>query len=185
MYFMFIFVLSQEDIDLIELLFAEQNVKLYNIALGILHNKDSAEEAVQEAYVKIIDNLQKINQIPCPERVPFCVVIVKNISLNMLRNQKRIVHYGDLSYVTDEDGQDIDQELLEFEDARQLMKLVNTLPERDKALVQMRWGEELSYRDIGELLGVTEEAAKKRGQRILGKLRKMYENKGDNNDCFL
>ena len=33
----------------------------------------------------------------------------------------------------------------------------------------------MRFKDISELLGITEEAAKKRGQRILKKLRLYYE----------
>ena len=37
------------------------------------------------------------------------------------------------------------------------------------------YAEEMGYKEIGELLNISEDAAKKRGQRLVKKLRKLYE----------
>jgi RNA polymerase sigma-70 factor (ECF subfamily) len=44
----------------------------------------------------------------------------------------------------------------------------------------LRFVNEMKFKNISKLLGITEEAAKKRGQRILRKLRSYYEEGGKN-----
>ena len=41
--------------------------------------------------------------------------------------------------------------------------------------IYLRYTLEMGYREIGELLNISEDAAKKRGQRLVKKLRKLYE----------
>lgn len=43
------------------------------------------------------------------------------------------------------------------------------------ALQYLRYTMEMGYKEIGELLNISEDTAKKRGQRLIKKLRKQYE----------
>ena len=52
---------------------------------------------------------------------------------------------------------------------------INRLSDEEKFIIHLRFVNEMRFKDISELLGITEEAAKKRGQRILKKLRLYYE----------
>lgn len=68
--------------------------KLYSgtmlyIANGILNDIHLAEDAVSEAFMKIIDNLEKINTVDCYQTRGFVVIIVRNVSLDLLRRQNR------------------------------------------------------------------------------------------------
>ena len=49
------------------------------------------------------------------------------------------------------------------------------LPSEDRRLIHLRFALEMSYKEIGMLLGISEEAAKKRGQRIVKRLKSMHE----------
>lgn len=59
------------------------------IARGILDDAGLAEDAVSEAFIKIIDNLEKINLNDCYKTKGFVVVIARHTALNMLKRQKR------------------------------------------------------------------------------------------------
>ncbi|WP_165613382.1 RNA polymerase sigma factor [Desulfotruncus arcticus] len=59
------------------------------IANSILHETHLAEDAVSEAFIRIIDNLEKINTINDHQTRGFVVIIVRNISLDLLRRQNR------------------------------------------------------------------------------------------------
>lgn len=53
--------------------------------------------------------------------------------------------------------------------------MLEGLSDDDKELLEMRYTYEMKYAEIARYLSITEETAKKRGQRILSRLRKQYE----------
>ncbi|NMB08577.1 MAG: sigma-70 family RNA polymerase sigma factor [Tissierellia bacterium] len=68
-----------------------------------------------------------------------------------------------------------EEEYLKTLDKEKLLSCVNKLSDDEKNLLYLRFVNEMKFKDIARLLGITGEAAKKRGQRILKKLRLYYE----------
>jgi RNA polymerase sigma factor (sigma-70 family) len=62
------------------------------------------------------------------------------------------------------------------EDKSILVQALDALPLNDRQMIRLRWGEEMPYKEIGDLLGIPEATAKKRTQRALWKLRDLLEN---------
>ena len=56
-----------------------------------------------------------------------------------------------------------------------LTEVIDQLDPDDRHFIYLRYTLEMGYREIGELLNISEDAAKKRGQRLVKKLRKLYE----------
>lgn len=77
------------EIELIKELFGTHKEMMYRIAFGILHNKSDAEDAVQDAFLSVINNIEKISQIPCREKVFYIVTIIENVSINKFNKKKR------------------------------------------------------------------------------------------------
>ena len=59
-------------------------------------------------------------------------------------------------------------------DVQKLAKLVKGLSDEDKRLLQLRYEQELGFSEISGLLGISEENAKKRAQRLVKKLKAKY-----------
>lgn len=57
-------------------------------ALAILQDPRDAEEAVQEAFIRVIENFSKINEIPCKNLGAWLVTIVRNEAITMLRRRR-------------------------------------------------------------------------------------------------
>lgn len=169
------FDLSFEEVELADSLYREYNKELYRIALNILKNPGHAEEAVQESFMKILDNLQKIQKIPCPERICYCVVIVRHCATDILRAQTKTIPVENMESLPDEDGRSIEEIFLQNEDKRLILEKINLLSENDRRLIQLRIGEEMSFKEIGAFLGISEELANKRTQRAIQKLRKLVK----------
>lgn len=180
MVIVFLGVLSDSEKELVNRLFKESNVKLYNISFKILRSHSDAEEAVSQAFIKIIDHIEKIVRLPGPKITPYCVVIVKNESTNILRKRMKSIpmesfeeSYGGVySEIEDVWAQSIDR--------AQLILAMDRLSEEEKYLVHLRYANDMSFKEIAVLLDINEETAKKRGYRILKKLHAFYE-EGDKN----
>lgn len=53
-------------------------------ALAVLHDPHDAEEAVQEAFLRVIENFSKIYEIPCKDLGGWLVIIVRNEAITIL-----------------------------------------------------------------------------------------------------
>ncbi len=117
------------------------NVKMYNISFKILRDKYDAEEAVAQTFLKIINNIERISALP-PLSPP----------------NRALFRYN------------TEEEYLKTLDKEKLLSCVNKLSDDEKNLLYLRFVNEMKFKDIARLLGITGEAAKKRGgQRILKK----------------
>ena len=82
---------SAADRRLFASIYEQHHSKMERIAINMLKNQGDAEDAVQNAFMQVIRNFEKINQIPS-EELPFWIIsIVKNECYMILRKQKRVV----------------------------------------------------------------------------------------------
>ena len=172
---LFFLILDEEQGRIIEQLFRKHNTQFHRIALRIVGSEASAEDAVSMAYIKIMDNIEKISSLPCPQMTAFCVTIVKNTSIDLLRQAKKLTPVECIDGFGDEDSRDIEEEFIKSFEVQRLSELLDNLSTEDRHLIQMRYAMEMSYRDIAHFLGISEDTAKKRGQRVIQKLKRLYE----------
>ena len=52
---------------------------MYKTAYGILKNEFESEDAVHEAFMRVMKKLTKISEINCPQTHAYLIIIVKNI----------------------------------------------------------------------------------------------------------
>lgn len=69
----------------------------------------------------------------------------------------------------------VEDECIHNADVHRLTEVINQLNPDDRHFIYLRYTLEMGYSEIGELLNISEDAAKKRGQRLVKKLRKLYE----------
>ena len=124
-----------------------------------------AEDAVQNAWLRVIDNFSKISEIPCKKQGAYLVIIVKNESLTLLRKRTRELP--------------LDESLTERsldDDSASIIDTIRSMPETYRAVLEMRLVEELTTREIAAALGLSEGAVNtrlSRGRSLLAeKLRK-------------
>lgn len=171
----FIFaVLSEQQRELVEKLFQEHHEQFQRISLKIVNSEADAEDVVSAVYIKIIDNIEKISELPCPRIAAFCVTMVKNTSIDMIRRSKKLVSTDDLEMESTDPEDDVESICIRNADVQKLAKLVSGLSDDDRRLLQLRYEQELGFSDISELLGISEENAKKRAQRLVKKLKAQY-----------
>lgn len=144
-------------------LFAAQHDRMLRVALGILRDQADAEDAVQNAFVQIIRHFEKIFQIPCDELGFWCISIVKNEAIQILRKKKKNV-------VPLEDWDAFEEGCAGVHDYSALVACFARLPETYRAALEMKLLLGYSNKEIAEQLGLTEEAVKKRisrGRKLL------------------
>jgi len=176
MIIMILGVISDEEKDLVNKIFSELNVRMYNVSYKILGNKYDVEEAQSETFLKIMQNIDKISALPCPQIEPYCVRILKNETINIIRRRGKIVYINDMDLLEGVyEGYNTEDEFLKVADTERLQTCIDRLSDDEQDFIHLRFTEDRILKDIAEFFDITEEAAKKRSQRILKKLRKYYE----------
>lgn len=62
---------------------------MFFVANRILREEYLSEDAVHQAFLRIIDNLDKIDKVDCHKTKGFIVIIVENIAIDFYRKRKR------------------------------------------------------------------------------------------------
>jgi len=141
------------------------------VAGHILADAALAEDAVQEAFLRIIRNRRKY--VPGKPFAGWFYTILRNICKDMLRRrdrQSRLVREaaaraaGRPSRPASRTGDPV--------------QLLAALPEKSRTVLTLRLVEGLGFREIAAALGISEEAAKKRAQRALRRLREHAARQG-------
>lgn len=128
-----------------------------------------AEDAVQNAWTKVAENFSKIQAIPSKKRGAYLVIIVKNEAISMIRKQKK-------EFPLDEaiTGEEIDME----NSTRPILEMIHEMPELYRAVLEMRFVEECSTREIAKRLNLKESAVNTRIHRGRILLIKKLEEEG-------
>ena len=142
--------------------------KIYRLALRLLISKDSAEDATQEVLLKLWDRKNKLKDYANIEA--FAMTVTKNYCLDQLKskqnNNLKIVHTNYES----QDRSAFDQ--LETNDRfKQISLILETLPEQQKLIFQLRDVEEYEYEEISKVMNMNETAIRVALSRARKKIR--------------
>lgn len=167
--------LNDEQRALVEQLFRERHSYFQRISLSIVKSRELAEDVVSTAYVRVMDNIEKVCDLPRPKLTAFCTAVVKNASFDAVRQSRQSTSIDCVDNISDEDVGDIADEYIHSMDVDKVKRLVGQLDSDERYFIDLRYVLGMEYKDIGKRLNISKDAAKKRGQRITKKLRELYK----------
>jgi RNA polymerase sigma-70 factor (ECF subfamily) len=128
--------------------------KLYRLAKRILVSSDEAEDAVQEVYLKLWKGKQRMENYKSLEA--FAMTMTKNYCLDRLKSKQasnlKIVHSN---YKNDEN---LDRQIDVKDGVSLVFKIMETLPEKQRIILQLRDVEAFEYSEISKMLEINETA---------------------------
>ena len=154
----------------IEQLYTLYEQKMYVIAYSILNNSWQAEDAVSDAFVKIIKNLQKIKDVKSDKTKKFIIRIIQNTAIDLYRKNQRestvftIVSDEEQSNIADTDNS-IEHMLPSMEGREQINKMLSKIPEKYREVLLYRSVHEFSVRETAAVLEISENLGRKRYER--------------------
>ena len=80
---------DENDRLLVERIYETYEKHMFMIALGILHNQQDAEDAVNNTVIKIIDYLEKFVDISCEETKRLIVIYTRSVAIDMYRSKQK------------------------------------------------------------------------------------------------
>jgi RNA polymerase sigma factor (sigma-70 family) len=145
---------------------------LYNYALKLLQDRDLANDAVQDLFVKIWVRRQGIG--PVQKVKAYFFTALRRQVLNQLRNlHLRELQIGGLPRPDiDFSPEEIVVRNEEYEKLQsKIAALLNELPRRQKEVIYLRYFEEMEYTQIAEIMGIHYQSVLNLTQKALQKLR--------------
>jgi RNA polymerase sigma-70 factor (ECF subfamily) len=155
------------DREAFEMIIRTHSRTLFAIAYGILQNREEAEDVVQDALVKAWKTRWRVRD---PEKFPaWLATIARHRARDIFRKRRTV----SLSTTIDEviepsptaepNGPELDQ---------QLRSALAALPEIHRAALTLRYFEEMDYRSIENILGLSNGALRGILGRALASMRK-------------
>ncbi len=140
--------------------------KIFGKCLALLKDEALAQDATQEIFTKIFLNLSRFG-----EKAKFSTwvySITYNFCIDFLRRKKKMQTLFDddteVERLKDVADDIADEELIEME-AGQLRTVLDSLPADDKAVLLMKYQDDMSIKDIADMLDKTESAIKMKLKR--------------------
>lgn len=157
---------SIEDQTKFENLYYEYKNIMYQVALKILHNKYDAEDAVHQAFLKIAEKIDIIDNKLCARTKSFVIVITERKALDILHYNKQ----HPILSLDEEPGISI-----EYSGANDLTLCMTKLPATYRQVLLLKHYHGYSSKETAKILGLSESNVIKIDQRAKKKLRELYQ----------
>lgn len=138
-------------------------VPAHAVALHLLADRALAEDAVQEAFLRLVRRRERYDSMR--PFAPWFYTILRNVCTDVMRRQARAAQ------AVQRAGEEQARREGGIAPSGEAFELLGQLSGDDQAVLALRVVEGLAFAEVAAALGISEEAAKKRAQRALRRLR--------------
>ncbi len=164
--------LSNDELDCSAILFQRWNRKVYNFFLRLTANATQSEDLTQGVFERIIRYRRSYRTGSAFKSW------IYQIARNLLVDQrKRSAFFQDQFVQTDQLADqlpDTNTEREKLDQFQQLQKAMGELSDEQREMLVLTRFQQLKYREVAEILGITETSVKVKVHRALLKLRSIY-----------
>ena len=137
--------------------------KMYRVAFAILKDPDAAEDAVQDAFLKLMKSGRVFEDAGSDDCKRFMIAVIRSAAISIYRIRKR--DSGVILFPVPEGTADSSAEQ-DSGDAPDLKDLLEALPAKYRDVVQCLAADNLSVRETSERLQISESCVRKRFEAV-------------------
>ena len=134
--------------------------KLFRLALRITLNREEAEDVVQDTMIKVWNARDRWHELDSIEA--YSLTIARNLSLDRIKNMDN--QNDSLEEQTterlDETSSTPSERMIQKDKLNIVRNIINELPEKQRSCLQLRDIEGKSYKEIADILSITEDQVK-------------------------
>ena len=161
-----------------EYIFNMYSKQMFYVAKGVVGNNEDAEDAVQDALIRIASNLESVNTEDAARTRRYVLTAARNAAINILKKPSRFATV-DIEDIFDLGCDDVSlASLVEENSAEAIIGCIRDLDPVYRDVLYYRFVEEMSEKEIASLLGRKYGTVKmqvKRGRALLIKSLKKKE----------
>lgn len=164
-----------------EELYRRYRSPMLRVALAVLRDEGLAEDAVQQSFLKIFQNFEKIDWEDCNKTRSFIVILVRNTAIDLYRRRKkeRVISFEELERPLPDLKDPVDERVISALEGERAARLLAELEERYRNLLILRYYHGYRNKEIAELLGLTQAQVALGLHRGKEQLRKKLAEGGD------
>jgi RNA polymerase sigma-70 factor (ECF subfamily) len=165
---------TQADEETLAALVTQYAGTLYRVAFSVLRNPSDAEDAVQEAFMRVLRHRDTLSEVR-DQRV-WLIRIVWNIVLDRKRRAKTRPETDDVSElarVLPSNGLSAEAQAAAAQHHAHVLACVEKLPAKEREVLTLSAFEELNSVEIATVLGITESSVRSRlfrARNLMGEL---------------
>jgi RNA polymerase sigma-70 factor (ECF subfamily) len=151
----------------LEALYKKYNGLMYSTAFRILNDHQLAQDAVQMSFVKIIKNIEIINDIECNKTKGLMVIICRNLSIDLYNKRKlsNSITIEEIDELIPDYTYSIDEQLIKHESLIALREKIKMLHQPYADIISLKYFYEFSDKEIAKILDISEQNARVRLHR--------------------
>ncbi|MBQ4914148.1 RNA polymerase sigma factor [Maribacter sp. MMG018] len=151
-------------------IFNDYSKTIFNYIYYKFGNEEKANDAVQEAFVKLWENCSKVSPAKAKS---FLYTVANNLYLNVIKAEKVRLKYADKTLKTTNENPEFILEETQFKE--KLENALNGLPDNQRTTFLLNRIDGKKYAEIAEMEGVSIKAIEKRMHLALKNLRKKID----------
>ena len=154
--------------------------KIFGFIYSKVGDRDVSDDIFQDTFIKVIKTLKSNSYNEEGKFLPWVMRIAHNLIVDHFRKNKKMPMFREteefsiFSIMTD-NNPNIESQMITSQVENDLQKLIEELPNDQKEVLVMRMYQDLSFKEISELTGVSINTALGRMRYALMNLRKVIE----------
>jgi len=168
------------DENALSVLITRHQSKIYGFIYSKVTDRDIADDIFQDTFIKVIKTLKSNSYNEEGKFLPWVMRISHNLIVDHFRRNKKMPMFREteefsiFSIMTD-NSPNIENRIITEQVESDLQRLIEELPDDQKEVLQMRIYQDLSFKEIADMTGVSINTALGRMRYALMNLRKVIE----------
>ena len=167
----------------LEILIYRHKQRIYSFIYSKVLDRDITEDIFQDTFIKVIKTLKRGKYNEEGKFLPWVMRIANNLVVDHFRKNNRMPKFNattdgfDIFSVLTDGSLNAEKSLIKDQIHNDVKKLIEELPEDQREVVQMRLYNDMSFKEISNITGVSINTALGRMRYALINLRKIIEQK--------
>lgn len=154
--------------------------KIYGFIYSKIADRDISDDIFQDTFIKVIKTLKSNSYNEEGKFLPWVMRIAHNLIIDHFRKNKKMPMFREteefsIFSIMSDNSMTIENQMISDQVEVDLKRLIEELPEDQKEVLMMRIYQDLSFKEISELTGVSINTALGRMRYALMNLRKVIE----------
>ena len=154
--------------------------KLYGFIYSKVSDRDIADDIFQDTFIKVIKTLKSNSYNEEGKFLPWVMRIAHNLIIDHFRRNKKMPLFREteefsIFSIMSDQSMTIENKLITEQVEQDLTRIIQELPEDQREVVMMRIYQDLSFKEIAELTGVSINTALGRMRYALLNMRKVID----------
>lgn len=168
------------DENCLSILIHRHQAKIYGFICNKVNDTAIADDVFQDTFIKVIKTLKSNSYNEEGKFLPWVMRIAYNLVIDHFRRQKKMPMYREteefsiFDFLTD-NSHNAEGQIISEQVEKDLQRIIEELPNDQREVLKMRIYQEMSFKEISELTGVSINTALGRMRYALMNLRKVIE----------